>query len=142
MAGVMDADEKVVRHLEMVQSVIERMARNSFLLKGWAVTLVAASLWLIARSGTSGFSAGFLVVLLAVAFWGLDGYFLRQERLFRKLYDSVRTAKETDFSMDTRRFSEGVPDIWMTCVGDPSPNTLLRFYAPLLAAGVILSWCF
>ena len=140
MAGVMDADEKVVRHLEMVRGVIERMARNSFLLKGWAVTLVAASLWLIARGDASGFGAGLLVVLPAVAFWGLDGYFLRQERLFRKLYDSVRSAKDTDFSMDARRFSEEVPDVWRTCVGDPSPNTLFCFYAPLLAAGVILAW--
>jgi len=35
-------------------------------------------------------------------FWGLDGYFLRQERLFRKLYDHVRKLpeEEIDFSMD------------------------------------------
>lgn len=30
-----------VPHLEMIQGVINRMARNSFALKGWAVTLVA-----------------------------------------------------------------------------------------------------
>ena len=137
----MDSDEKIVRHLEMTQSVVERMARNSFLLKGWAVTLVAASLWLIVRGGMSGFSAGLLIFMLVAAFWGLDGYFLRQERLFRKLYDSVRTAEKTDFSMDTRRFAGEVPDVWRTCVGDPSPNVLLRFYAPLLAVGMILAWC-
>lgn len=136
----MDATEKVVRHLEMVQGVIARMARNSFLLKGWAVTLVAASLWLIARGGMSAVHTGFLVVLLVVASWGLDGYYLRQERLFRKLHDSVRTAEDTDFSMSTREFSDSVPGVWQTCIGAPSPNTLLRFYAPLLVAGVILSW--
>ena len=29
------------KHLELVQGVINRMASNSFMLKGWAVTLVA-----------------------------------------------------------------------------------------------------
>ena len=33
--------ENKLKHLEMVQSVINRMANNSFMLKGWAVTLVA-----------------------------------------------------------------------------------------------------
>ena len=33
--------DKKLKHLELVQSVINRMASNSFMLKGWAVTLVA-----------------------------------------------------------------------------------------------------
>ena len=33
--------EKKLKHLELVQGVISRMANNSFMLKGWAVTLVA-----------------------------------------------------------------------------------------------------
>ena len=38
----------------------------------------------------------------AIAFWILDGYFLRQERLFRRLYDHVRSLEEADvdYSMD------------------------------------------
>ena len=34
-------NENKIKHLEMVQDVIKRMASNSFILKGWAVTLVA-----------------------------------------------------------------------------------------------------
>ncbi|WP_373482985.1 hypothetical protein [Acetobacterium sp.] len=33
--------ENKTKHLEMIQSVISRMAGNSFTLKGWAVTLIA-----------------------------------------------------------------------------------------------------
>ena len=33
--------ENKLRHLEMIQNIISRMANNSFLLKGWTVTLVA-----------------------------------------------------------------------------------------------------
>lgn len=33
--------ESKIKHLEMIQGIINRMASNSFYLKGWAVTLVA-----------------------------------------------------------------------------------------------------
>jgi len=33
--------ENKIKHLEMIQGVINRMASNSFALKGWAVTLVS-----------------------------------------------------------------------------------------------------
>jgi hypothetical protein len=31
-----------IKHLEMIQAVISRLANNSFLLKGWSITLVSA----------------------------------------------------------------------------------------------------
>ena len=34
--------EKKLKHLEFIQSIITRMASNSFLLKGWAITIVSA----------------------------------------------------------------------------------------------------
>ena len=37
----MENIEIKIRHLEMIQAVITRMASNSFMLKGWAVTLIA-----------------------------------------------------------------------------------------------------
>ena len=42
-------------------------------------------------------------------FWALDAYFLRQERLFRKLWDRAREPDaKIDFSMDTRPFNDEV----------------------------------
>ena len=35
--------ENKIKHLEIIQGVINRMAGNSFALKGWAVTLVAGT---------------------------------------------------------------------------------------------------
>ena len=34
--------EKKLKHLEFIQKTIERMAKNSFLLKGWSLTLTTA----------------------------------------------------------------------------------------------------
>lgn len=41
--------EKKLKHLEFIQDMISRMAKNSFALKGWAVTLVAALFALAAK---------------------------------------------------------------------------------------------
>ena len=93
--------EKKLKHLEMLQAVIRRMAVNSFLLKGWNVVLVSAIIALAASESKS--QLVYLAYLPATMFWLLDGYFLRQERLFRKLYDKVRLMGEDDidFSMNT-----------------------------------------
>lgn len=41
--------ENKQKHLEFIQTTISRMANNSFLLKGWAITLVAALFALSAK---------------------------------------------------------------------------------------------
>ena len=79
-------------YLELIQGVISRMAGNSFLLKGWSVTLAAALLAVAANEARARFSA--VALLPAFAFWGLDAYYLRQERLFRCLFDHVRLASD------------------------------------------------
>ena len=43
-----EASEARVQHLELIQGVIGRMGQNSFLLKGWSVTLVTALIALAA----------------------------------------------------------------------------------------------
>ena len=37
-----DYTDKEIKHLEMIESVIERMGQNSFALKGWTMTLIFA----------------------------------------------------------------------------------------------------
>ncbi|MDP8259641.1 MAG: hypothetical protein P9L96_01345 [Candidatus Gygaella obscura] len=96
------------RHLEMIQGIISRMASNSFLLKGWSVIVVSALFALAAKDANSSFV--YLAFFPALAFWILDGYFLRQEKLFRALYDHVRGLAEEkiDFSMDVSAVKEKV----------------------------------
>ena len=99
----MAIDAGRLKHLELIQKVITRMANNSFLLKGWSVTILSAIL-AIAASKDGLRQIVWIGFLPAVMFWLLDGYFLRQERLYRKLWDRIRAGNqeaETDFSMDT-----------------------------------------
>lgn len=64
------------------------MAANSFLVKGWSATL-AAAIMAFSASVSSGWSM-LAAVITSIAFWCLDAYFLRAERLYRTLYDYVR----------------------------------------------------
>jgi hypothetical protein len=89
-----------LEHLKMLQAIITRMASNSFMVKGWCITLVSALLALSAKDARFMVFVAYLPVLM---FWWLDAFFLRQERLFRQLYDHVRLSKEeeSNFSMKT-----------------------------------------
>lgn len=92
-----------LKHLEMLQQVITRMANNSFLVKGWSITLISALLALATKDKIQ--LMAYVAILPWLAFWMLDGFFLHQERLFRRLFDHYRVQPQdmaTDFSMDTR----------------------------------------
>lgn len=105
---VMSEEEKVLAHLQMIQTVIERMGRNSFQVKTWSVALATGWLAFVSQGDTPAGYPGWLVLLPFLLFAGLDGYYLWQERLFRRLYDEVRTKAMTDFAMDTGRGSAKV----------------------------------
>ena len=122
------------KHLELIQGVINRMAANSFQLKGWSVIIVSALFALAAQNAKVYFVC--LAYLPAVAFWLLDGYFLRQERLYRKLYDAVRKVSDdkSDFSMDTSEFKDKVSSWLATCFS----STLFIFHSAVVAAVILV----
>ncbi len=121
--------ERKSKHLEFIQGVINRLASDSFRMKGWCVVLVAALFILLAREGRIEFVAVALVPV--VFFWGLDGYFLWQERLYRALYDSVRILEEDqiDFSMDVAPCKTDRARTWL---GATFSRTLIIFYGALV----------
>jgi len=126
--------DKREAHLAMVQGVINRLAQNSFLLKGWSVLLISALLAVAASSSEDWILP--VAFLPAVAFWGLDGYYLRQERLFRRLYDHARQADDddVDYGMDTGPFQSA--ERWRSVVVS---RTLSAFHGTLVAAVVIVT---
>lgn len=88
------------KHFDFLQSIITRMNSNSFLIKGWTVTLVAALLALLASTKEWRFV---LVTLLPIVlFWLLDARYLLQERKFRALYNEAIKGQNSiiPYSMD------------------------------------------
>lgn len=95
-------------HLGYIQNIISRMANNSFLIKGWTITLISL-LFILAVSGKPNIWFLILSLLPIICFWGLDSYYLRQERLFRELYNDVRLGEiKTPFTMDTRPYGKRI----------------------------------
>lgn len=134
-------NEGRIKHLELIQAVITKMANNSFLIKGWCVTLVAGLLALSAKE--SNHTLVFIAYLPLLMMWGMDAFFLRQERLFRMLYDGCRAMLDApaDFSMNTAGL-ERQAQPWIRVMFS---KTLLLFYgtmaiALLIATAVLRGW--
>ena len=72
------------------------------------MTLTAAILALAAN--TSNGAVALIAVLPGITFWGLDAYYLRLEKLYRALYDDVRTknSEEDALSMEVRKYESSV----------------------------------
>ena len=139
-------EEERIKHLELIQTVIGRLGNDAFVVKGWAVTVAGVFLGLAVNSNDADLA--FVSVIPTLAFWGLDTYFLRSERLFRELYEHVRsksTAVAPFFmgatSPDFRHVLEsaGRKDVtsWRQTAIRP---TILIFYLALLAAALGVAW--
>lgn len=85
-------EEQKIKHLEMIQGIITRMDQNSFMLKGWMITIVSALLAIYADKG----NIGYLIVSIfpILVFWFLDAYYLQQERKFRGIYSDIVEGKD------------------------------------------------
>lgn len=122
--------EKKLKHLEFIQNAINRMANNSFIIKGWCITLVVALIALLEKEDINKCYIAFSFLPL-LFFWFLDAYFIKVERQYRKLYDEVRKEEDEkiDFSMDITPYKECYVKALFS-------QTLLPFYLPLI--GIVL----
>ena len=103
--------EEFFQEITIVQNIIVRLARNSFMLKGWAVTLVVVSF--LVEGQKIHYAIAFVPSL---AFWALDAYFLRLEGCYKELYKWLiknrPDNREKMFDMDARgRFQKDVGNI-------------------------------
>ncbi len=100
--------EYMLKEIDIIQEIIKRMAFNSFMIKGWAITLVVVTLLL---KGTEKYQVWIAFIPLIV-FWFLDAYFLWQERMYRRLYEWVINnrlkTEESLFDMNAYRFKDKV----------------------------------
>lgn len=98
--------EGKLKHLELVQGVINRLANNSFLVKGWSITITLGAFGLfLDKNNIFILIALFVVVVL---FWFIDSYYLRQEKLFRELYEASAGTTRDNLSMDIANFQDKV----------------------------------
>lgn len=131
----MNGTEKVIKHLEMTQAIINRLGSNSFQLKGWSMTIIVAATVLIARQTLQNPYIVLVLLIPIVAFWILDGYFLWQERLFRQVYNDIRQKDDTDFKMDVDKHRDKPKCSWSSAIFSV---TLVIFYLIEIAYAVVV----
>lgn len=88
------------KHLDYIQAVITRMAGASTSAKGWLLPVVTAAYgYALTKHSESVALLGMGAVTL---FMFLDANYLRQEKAFRRLYETVakRLRPVPDFSLD------------------------------------------
>lgn len=133
MTRISSGDNKR-KHLEMIQGVINRMASNQFLFKGWSITLIAAIATFSASDNNPVLMT--IPVVATLLFWFVDAYYLMLERAFRGLYGDVaaKSEDEIDFKM-TVNSSDVTFTSWFRTLWRP---ILVMFYGITLLALSIL----
>lgn len=150
--------ENNIKHLEFIQGIINRHNSNSFMLKGWAVT-ISAALYTVAGSLQIGFIV-WISILPILLFWGLDAYYLSNERCFVDLYNAIikgsfkipkieafkdqfvpnetnyETGSISEFSMNFKIFKKWKDNNWYSSIKSTS---ILWFYVPLIIATFIIA---
>ena len=128
----METNESRIRYLEAIQRVIDRLSNTSFILKGWAVSLVAG----LTALAASGANQGYVLVayIPIVVFWLLDAYFLMMERQYRDLFK-----ENIDLSQKLEQFTlkreKGNIVIFAKAL---FPITMLLTYIPLIVSTLIV----
>lgn len=137
----MEKQENLHKELDLIQGVITRMSNNAFLVKGWNVTLISAIVVFgkdFIMSETKGIYYLLLLLIVVIPFWWLDAFFLRQERLFRHIYQKAVTDPEalnrTRYSLNPQEANTQVKNIWRLMVS----QYLVWFYLPIIVLVLLL----
>ncbi|EIJ35945.1 hypothetical protein [Thiothrix nivea] len=79
-------DSAVIKHMEMYQGIITRMAGNSAACKQWGLPLVTAFLAYVVKEQTAPLV--WLAVFAVFIFYALDAYYLMLENRFREAFNA------------------------------------------------------
>ena len=131
----MDRETMLHKEIDLIQSIISRMANNSFLLKGWLISLIAIFFALTIDSVMVNKPVyfGAILSLIVIVFWYLDAFFVHKEKCYRELYNWViENRKNTDnylYNLNCTRFEKQVSCILKIMFS----KTLCVFYGSMFS---------
>lgn len=138
-------DKELLTHeISIIQEIIKRMAGNSFLIKGWAISIMAIVLTLL-KEEIFEIDIVLLFLLLAfptLSFWYLDAYFLRKERLYRELYrwnikNRLIGNNEFPYDLNINRFTDDIPTTSRTMF---SSSILIFYMIPIVILITLIAY--
>ncbi|REH21513.1 hypothetical protein SAMN05428941_3335 [Streptomyces sp. 2114.2] len=122
------SENERIKHLEFIQATIARLGNNSFLIRGWTVTVTGALIAVSVQVNEWRIAA--VALLIGFAFWILDASYLRRERMFRLLYDeaALRNPPRVPlFSMDINPYMATIG--WRKVI---TSSSIVMIYLPVL----------
>ena len=146
--GANDLDNKEIlfKEIDLIEECIKRMASNSFLLKGWAVTILSVLIGLTVNTDNWKFGS-VIAILICIVFWYLDATYLKLERLYTRKYNWIiknrLTTKNYAFNLNPNE-----KNMWLTTENSDikiikdvmlSP-TLCPLYVAMLIASSVGFW--
>ena len=131
----MKRKDNLVEELNLIQTQIQRMAGNSFIVKGWYTTFMSAFIVYIFTK--NDFSLIFLGVILTLGCFIYDCYFLYLENRYREKYSWVISNIDNDnFLFNLDPYEEEMlnkPVLWKDIL--LSKSILVFYFLPL---GILL----
>ena len=114
-----------IKHLEFIQNIITRMSTNSFQIKGMSITISSALLALSASNSNILYAS--IVYFSLLIFWGLDSFYLSQEKGYRELYNRTRIMKneDIDFNLKLNKEDTSGKNSWQYTLAN---KTILPLY--------------
>lgn len=83
-------EEILLKELDLISSCINRMANNSFLIKGWYVTILIGVLTIFtSKDNYKVFSLLIILLIITIIFGLMDMYYLYLEKKYRRKYEWV-----------------------------------------------------
>lgn len=133
--------EALHKEIDLIQGCITRMANNSFLLKGWAISIVAVVLAL-SEDRTNPVFLIIAVLIPLLCFWYLDTFFLHTEKKYRAMYKWVLEQRKQDneefqYDLNPHRFDKN-QDVGTFCKTFFSITLRIYFGIPVLVCFVVI----
>lgn len=141
----MDREKVLYKEIDLIQGCINRMAKNSFVIKGWVMSLVAVVLALLPQTFDIRLLSA-IGIIVSLCFYFLDAYFLKMERMYRWKYEWVieKRLSTDDYFFDLnplnrnmwleKRIEKGEPKVIDVMIS----KTLIPIYLPIVLLCVLV----
>ena len=122
----MDKGKNLPVYLQMIENVINKMSSNSFLIRGWGITVISSliTVYLTHLRNKSDWYILILCLVVCILFWINDAYYLYIERKFRMLYSKAINSEVDNFAMDINNIKMNFSSCMFSC-------TYLISYLPI-----------
>ena len=135
------SNEELFKEIDLIQNCIERMAKNSFMIKGWSLTIFAGILaFLNGDLLKNQLLIACALIIPFIGFWYIDSCFLLTEKCYRSLYKQALSkrkagSREAQYDLDPCGFKNTCGGLWNSFWS----KTLICFYGTqILIVSIII----